>query len=77
MRRLFQPYQQATDSTAKQYGGTGLGLSISRQFCRLMGGELSVTSEPGKGSTFTVTLPSRVTETAEAAFESCRASGSI
>jgi len=57
MQRLFQPYQQATDSTSRNYGGTGLGLAISRQFCRLMGGELSVTSAPGKGSVFTVTLP--------------------
>jgi len=62
MQRLFQPYQQATDSTSRHYGGTGLGLAISRQFCRLMGGDLSVTSELGKGSIFTVTLPARVTE---------------
>jgi signal transduction histidine kinase len=65
MQRLFQPYQQATDSTARQYGGTGLGLAISRQFCRLMGGDLSVTSEPGKGSIFTVILPLQVVEAPE------------
>ena len=59
MQRLFQPYQQATESTAKQFGGTGLGLAISRKFCRMMGGDLTVTSEPGKGSTFTVVLPVR------------------
>ena len=57
--RLFQPYQQATNSTARQFGGTGLGLAISRQFCRLMGGDLIVTSEAGKGSTFTAMLPVR------------------
>lgn len=57
MERLFQPYQQATDTTAQQYGGTGLGLAISRQFCRLMGGDLTVRSDPGKGSIFTVRLP--------------------
>jgi signal transduction histidine kinase len=77
MSRLFQPYQQATNSTSRQYGGTGLGLAISRQFCRLMGGDLSVTSEPGKGSIFTVSLPARVTERADAAFPSCLASSTM
>jgi len=65
MERLFQPYQQATDSTAQKHGGTGLGLAISRQFCRLMGGDLTVASTSGKGSTFTVTLPLRVTRDLE------------
>ncbi len=65
MQRLFQPYQQATDTTAQQYGGTGLGLAISRQFCRLMGGDLAVTSELGKGSTFAVILPFQVGKTSE------------
>jgi signal transduction histidine kinase len=60
MARLFQPYQQATDSTANKYGGTGLGLAISRQFCRLMGGDLTVTGESGRGSTFTLRIPERV-----------------
>lgn len=77
MHRLFQPYQQATDSTSRQYGGTGLGLAISRQFCRLMGGDLTVASEPGKGSTFTVTLPDRVKESGDTAFELCKASVSV
>jgi len=67
MKRLFQPYQQATDSTIGTYGGTGLGLAISRQLCRLMGGDVSVTSVMGKGSTFTVVLPVWVMEPSEAA----------
>ena len=57
MDRLFQPYQQASNSTSQKFGGTGLGLAISRQFCRLMGGDLVVSSEAGRGSTFTATLP--------------------
>jgi signal transduction histidine kinase len=55
--RIFQPFVQAESSTSSKYGGTGLGLTMSRRFCRLMGGDITVTSEPGVGSTFTVTLP--------------------
>jgi signal transduction histidine kinase/CheY-like chemotaxis protein len=55
---LFQEFAQATVSTAREYGGTGLGLALSRQLCRMMGGDITVTSEVGVGTRFTVRLPS-------------------
>ena len=55
--KLFQEFSQASSSTASKYGGTGLGLAISRRFCQMMGGDITVESEPGRGSTFTIRLP--------------------
>jgi signal transduction histidine kinase len=57
MAKLFQEFSQASSATASKYGGTGLGLVISRRFCQMMGGDITVESKPGRGSTFTIRLP--------------------
>ena len=62
IEHVFEEFSQADDSTTRNYGGTGLGLPISRRFCQMMGGDISVTSTAGDGSTFTIELPLVVQE---------------
>ena len=59
--RIFQPFVQADDSTTRKYGGTGLGLTISRKLAQMMGGDIQVESEAGKGTRFTFDLPAQAT----------------
>lgn len=61
LSRLFQPFSQADASITRKYGGTGLGLNISKKFCQMLGGDITVTSEEGKGTSFIIHLPAKST----------------
>nr|MCS5660251.1 response regulator [Dehalococcoidia bacterium] len=65
MDGLFESFTQAEASTTRRFGGTGLGLAITRHFCNMMGGDVLVESEEGKGSTFTIELPAIVADATE------------
>jgi PAS domain S-box-containing protein len=75
MARLFQAFSQAHEDSARRYGGTGLGLALSRRLCQMMGGDITLASEPGHGSTFTVRLPAEVAAQGEAADAPVRVEG--
>jgi signal transduction histidine kinase/DNA-binding response OmpR family regulator len=62
MDKLFEEFSQLDAEVARKHGGTGLGLAISQRFCRMLGGDITATSEPGKGSIFTVSLPAGTTQ---------------
>jgi hypothetical protein len=67
LARLFEAFSQADAATTRKYGGTGLGLALSRRLCRMMGGDVTVATESGHGSTFTIRLPAVVAEAVEPA----------
>jgi PAS domain S-box-containing protein len=72
LSRLFEPFTQADRSTTRKFGGTGLGLAITRRFVQMMGGDIRVESEPGRGSTFRILLPLEVRQPQEAASDTGR-----
>ena len=71
--RLFQRFAQADETTTRQFGGTGLGLALTRAFCRILGGDVTVDSRPGEGTTFTIELPVIMPEQAADAEEASTA----
>ncbi len=60
--KLFRPFTQADASTTRRFGGSGLGLALTRRFCQMLGGDVSVSSTPGEGSTFTIKVPAALTD---------------
>src|SRR5690606_28365068 len=68
-KKLFQTFTQADTTTTKRFGGTGLGLAITKHFCLMLGGDVIVESEAGKGSTFTISLPDQASTATEAVAE--------
>jgi len=62
LSKIFQAFTQAESSTTRKYGGTGLGLTITKKFCQMMGGDITVASEQGQGTTFTMRIPAEVGE---------------
>ncbi|MCH7870157.1 MAG: hypothetical protein IID33_00500, partial [Planctomycetes bacterium] len=70
--KLFRSFTQADSSTARRFGGTGLGLSLSKELATLLGGDLSASSDPGAGSTFTLSIPIEVVEASPGADSSAR-----
>jgi signal transduction histidine kinase/CheY-like chemotaxis protein len=76
--KLFRDFTQADASTTRRFGGTGLGLALTRRFCQMMGGDVTVHSQPGEGSVFTMKLPAVVCETkAEVTRETIRPEGTV